>query len=128
MVEKQKKLIKVDWKNIREIAEKLSLIPLEMLGNKTVFKLEKLGYFSLSFCDSQGVSWAYFSPIIHRDLGETKGIIGNYFTFLKLLIFILTHPDVSEVYYDPEDNKIVVMYDLRPEYEEIIYGDEDEDF
>lgn len=70
----------------------------------------KLAYFNLVVSDSTGFSHAFFSPATETSEGKNKKMIfvGDY---EKLMMLLLSHPKISQVQYDEEENAVSAVFD-----------------
>lgn len=94
-------------KDVREVAD--------IIMGKVV--KGKVAYFNLVVSDSTGFSQAFFSPVTETSKGKNKKMlfVGDY---EKLMMLLLSHPKISQVQYDEEENAISAVFD-NPFKEEI---------
>jgi len=121
---KEKEDIRVTLHNFREIVSKISFKPFKSADGQIKYDLSRHGYFTVAFVDSGGISQTDFSPIVVRE----SIYVGNVFDFEKILLILLTHPHISEIYYEEKENRILAIFQLPSKIERILEGEEDELF
>ena len=79
---------------------------------------ENLCYFSLCVSDSTGFSQCFFTPT--SEIRKEKKNMIFVQDYEKLLMLLLSHPKISDIDYDEEENAISAIFDnpLADEYNE----------
>ena len=96
-----------------------SIEDLDKVQNVILNKLVvgNLAYFSLTVIDTTGYSSCFFTPTSEiRKEKKTMIFVNDY---EKILMLLLSHPNIKDIEYDGEENAISAIFDnpMKEEYE-----------
>jgi len=105
----ERKTIKVTRENYREVARKCVELTL---------KLGRPVYFNIAYWELDTISACYFTPIAPVEKGEKKQWYVFPVDYEKLLVMLLSHPQVSEIHLDEKEGAIKLVFNVPEEFAE----------
>ena len=99
----EQKTIRVTRENYREVARKCVELTL---------KLGRPVYFNIAYWEEDAVSACYFTPIapVEREDGREWCVFPV--DYEKLLVVLLSHPQVSEILLDEEEGAVKLVFSV----------------
>jgi len=103
------KTIKVTRENFREVARKCVELTL---------RLGRPVYFNIAYWEEDTVSACYFTPIAPVERENRREWCVFPVDYEKLLVVLLSHPQVSKILLDKEEGAIKLVFSVPDEFAE----------
>mgnify|MGYP000648564102 CR=1 FL=1 len=103
----EQKTIRVTRENYREVARKCVELTL---------RLGRPVYFNIAYWEEDTVSACYFTPIAPVERKDEREWCVFPVDYEKLLVVLLTHPQISEILLDEKEGAIKLIFNAPEEF------------